>query len=230
MRIRIFLVVLFISIILGACSKENTTTKQEDKKKDIDTEETTERKEVSSESNDSEQVQKSEEPSGMEVYRPKVGIVKTFVVEEDNSQTYTEEYVYENEEYIQKVTRIGQAITVQVYRWTEKEISLVFEDREPVDPYKNYLTDLKVNNPIDIYYKDGESSWELVDTDQTVSVPSGKYTGVILFKKVTNEVEGADTIYKNYFAPGLGLIIEEFELTGEQGYSAKSVLKLVETK
>lgn len=197
-----------VSLLIGACSKE-TETKQV---QDVETEETqvTEKEKTSEKET---QGAKTSEPSGLAIFKPEVGMVKTFIVEGEN-QTYTEEYVHESEEYIQKVTKIGEAATVQVYKWTEKEISLVFEDRTPDDPYKNYISELNNPGSIENYSEEETSDWELIETNKTIEVPSGEYTNVIVFKKVTNEVEDAETIYVNYFAPGIGLIKEEFELTG----------------
>jgi hypothetical protein len=222
---RFLLGILTVFLLLGACSKE-TETKQVEKKKDVESEKIQVTEEQSKSENDTEEI-KTTEPSGLEVFKPKVGMLKTFIVEGD-TQTYTEEFVHESEEYIQKVTKIGEAVTVQVYKWTEKEISLVFEDRTPDDPYKNYISELSNPNSIEIYSAEGASDWEIIETNKTIEVPSGEYTNVTVFKKVTNEVEEADTIYVNYFAPGIGLIKEEFELTGDQGYSATAVLQSVE--
>ncbi|MEK3992198.1 hypothetical protein [Robertmurraya sp. FSL R5-0851] len=224
MRMRFFLGILMVSLLIGACSKE-TETKQV---QDVETEETqvTEKEKTSEKET---QGAKTSEPSGLAIFKPEVGMVKTFIVEGEN-QTYTEEYVHESEEYIQKVTKIGEAATVQVYKWTEKEISLVFEDRTPDDPYKNYISELNNPGSIENYSEEETSDWELIETNKTIEVPSGEYTNVIVFKKVTNEVEDAETIYVNYFAPGIGLIKEEFELTGDQGYSAAAVLQSVEIK
>lgn len=227
MRIRILLVSLFILMILSACSKE-TETNQIENKEVVNTEETKDNDEQVTDENASEEV-KISEPSGLEIYKPKVGMLKTFIVEGE-TQTYTEEYVHESEEYIQKVTKIGEAATVQVYRWTEQEIALVFEDRTPVDAYQNYINELNNPNSIEIYSIEKASNWEVIDTNKIVEVPSGEYSNVIVFQKVTNEVEGADTIYVNSFAPGIGLIKEQFELTGEQGYTATAELQSVEIK
>lgn len=224
MRIRLLLVSLFALMLLNACSKE-TETKQVEKNKDVDTEETQSIEKQTTSDSELEET-KTSEPAGLEVYKPKVGMLKTFIVEGE-PQTYTEEYVHESEGYIQKVTIIGEAATVQVYKWNEQEISLVFEDRTPVDPNKNYISELNNPSSIETYSAEDTSDWELIETEKTVKVPSGEYTNVFVFKKVTNEVEGADTIYVNYFAPGIGLIKEEFELTGDQGYSATAVLQSV---
>lgn len=224
---RLLILSLFVLLLLVACSKE-TETKEVDKKKDIETEETQDIKKQTNSDQDIEETVTSE-PVGFEVYKPKVGMLKTFIVEGE-TQTYTEEYVHESGDFIQKVTRIGESATVQVYKWTELEIALVFEDRTPVDPSKNYISELNNPSTIETYSAEDTSNWELTDTEKTVKVPSGEYTNVTVFKKVTNEVEGADTIYVNYFAPGIGLIKEEFELTGDQGYSASAVLQSLETK
>jgi hypothetical protein len=221
-RIRLIFVTILAVLLLSACSESKETIKVKEK-----SESTEEKTESATEEAKNGVEEKVTEPTGMNLYKPKVGVLKTFTVD-GGSQTYSEEFVYETDKYIQKVTTIGQSVTVQVYKWTSEEISLVLEDREPVDPYANYLTTLNNPEAIDTYYFEGESDWELVESNKTVNVPSGEYTNVLVFKKITNEVEGADTIYVNYFAPELGLIIEEFELTGDQGYTAKSVLTSVE--
>jgi hypothetical protein len=57
---------------------------------------------------------------------------------------------------------------------------------------------------------------------------SGTYEKVYLLEKITDEVQGADTIYTRYYAPGIGLVKETLEVTGENGYTGQMELASVE--
>jgi hypothetical protein len=73
-----------------------------------------------------------------------------------------------------------------------------------------------------------EADWKVINQNESVQTPYQTFTNVYVIQKITNEVEGAETIYTNYIAPGIGLIKETFEVTGDQGYSAESMLQKIE--
>lgn len=170
---------------------------------------------------------KEETDEGFLVYRPEVGAKKTFT--EDGETLFSEEVIAANDEFVQIAIDLGGNKTVQIYRWTKEEISLVLEEREELDPYQNQLDSFTPMDDPDVFISsNGNTDWELLETGVEVEVPYGKVKDVYVFQKVTDEVEGADTIYTKYFAPSLGLVKDSFELTGEGGYKGESSLETVE--
>ncbi|WP_158318861.1 hypothetical protein [Robertmurraya kyonggiensis] len=221
-QIMIALVLILSIIVVGCTNKEEEKVNKEEKEvstvNEVTEEETKE---------DAPKKETTLDEDSMKRYRPEVGVKKTFI-EAGDFAGLQEEFPYGNEDYIQRVVRIGESVAVQVYKWTENEISLVLEEKDLEDPNKNYLSDLSEEVQDTLYAENGGANWEIVSENETVEVPYGKFTNVYVLRKVTDEVEGADTIYTYYIAPEVGLIKETFELTGEQGYSAESVLQTVE--
>ncbi|MCQ6278658.1 hypothetical protein [Bacillus sp. EB600] len=173
---------------------------------------------------------KNQGNEGFKMYRPKVGVKKVFVGA-DNKEAFTEEFVQENENYIQSIVRIGQSTSVVIYKWTSDEVSIVSVVQSPSNPSKNYLNGLKENKNPEIMISSKTPSnaiWKVIKKDETVQTPYKSFNNVYVIQKITNEVEGADTIYTYYIAPGIGIVKELYKVTGDQGYTEESVLKQVE--
>jgi hypothetical protein len=165
---------------------------------------------------------------GFYEYRPKVGMKKIFT--ENGQMLFTEEIIAANEDYIQVAISIGGEYTTQIYKWNENEITLVFEETKVKDPKKNILGEFKEDTDVrnSLLNSDGSADWKLISKNMKVNVPFGNFSNVYVIQKITNEVVGEKTIYTRYYAPGYGLIKEEFEVTGEQGYTGASSLSKVE--
>jgi hypothetical protein len=159
--------------------------------------------------------------------RPKVGMKKAFT--DNNSDiVMTEEIVAINDEYIQIVLSIGSSNTTQIYKWTNEEITLVFEKMNLENPRENLLEKFEPNKNEVILSETKQANWELLEKDATVTVPNGTFKNVYIVRKITDEVVDEDTIYTRYYAPEIGLIKETFELTGKDGYKGESNLSKVE--
>ncbi|MEH7381375.1 hypothetical protein V7138_13010 [Bacillus sp. JJ1533] len=220
---RIMMYTLLLLVVLVGCSANNQVKDQEEPTKKNQTEQT----EATAPEQEETTKEEPEEVAGYTLYRPEVGTSRTFT--NNGEEIFTQEIVAENDEYVQLTIAIGGTISTQVYKWTADEISLVFEEREPSNPSESILDSFTPNEEIDVFVQsEGNSDWELIDEAASLKVPYGEFKDVLVIQKVTDEVEGADTIYTRYFAPSVGMIKESFEVTGEQGYEDEANLETVQ--
>ena len=157
-------------------------------------------------------------------YRPKAGATKLFY--DQVTLIFTEKIIAVNDQYVQRVIELGNAVTVQVLKWTEDEITIVYESFESANPTENILDTFTPSEKIQpIVNAKGNNDIKVLDTKASIEIPHGMYNQVLVVKKATHEVENAETFLTYYFAPGVGIIKESYELTGEQGYQTGSELQ-----
>ncbi|WP_223701276.1 hypothetical protein [Sutcliffiella deserti] len=200
--------------------------KETESKADSKAEDETEKE---SETESTEESTDSDETLGLKAYLPGVGVEKKFT--DGVEILVTEKIVAANSEYVQFVTYIGGNASFQIYKWTANEIVLVYEEVSVEDPTLNILDSfIPIENPEVILstIKENLTTWTIVERDSIVEVAYGTFENVYVVQKTTDEVEGADTIYTRYYAPGYGLVKEIFEVTGEDGYSGETELASVE--
>jgi hypothetical protein len=221
--------VVFPFIILAGCNNDkpmNTEEEPVDQVEDVsEVEENTETDLSSKSADKDEEVVKD---SGLKNYRPEIGIKKVFYSGE--VALFTEEIVAADETHVQRVITLGSNKTVQILKWVENEITIVYENIELDDPYVDLISSYEPNIEPEILISldGGSADWELVQSDSVEETPYGKFEDVYIISRVTNEVEGEDTVYTHYFAPGMGLIKEVVEVTGDNGYKEESVIQIVE--
>ncbi|MBM7618394.1 hypothetical protein JOC95_000236 [Bacillus tianshenii] len=171
----------------------------------------------------------STEVSGLEVYLPKIGMEKKFT--DGVEILVSEKVVAQKGEFIQMATTIGGNTSFQVYKWTDDEITLVFEEESVDNPAQNILDSFTpMDNPqVIITLQDAViGDWEIIEIGSEVEVAYGTFENVYVVQKITDEIEGADTIYTRYYAPGVGLVKESLEVTGENGYKGETELATIE--
>ncbi|PAE44483.1 hypothetical protein [Bacillus sp. 7884-1] len=225
---RLFITLLLLVGSISGCSLFNKESKNNSEEKIV--EPINQDKEENKVKENEPVINEEKDEEGLKAYRPKTGIKKIFI-DHENVPSLTEEVVFENGDYVQSIITIGQSASVVIYKWTENEISIVETIKNPDDPYKNYLEGIKEETKQEVMISKAdalEADWKLINQNETVQTPYQTFTNVYVIQKITNEVEGAETIYTNYIAPGIGLIKETFEVTGEQGYSAESLLQKIE--
>jgi hypothetical protein len=234
------LVGLLLLIGLIGCSNEQEESLQNidhggnQVTKDSEEETTNEVTTPESESKTEDENEESDDVMTLLDYRPEVGTIKKFFNQE--TLILTEHIIAENDEYLQRVIYLGDSPTVQVLRWTEEEVTIVHEDSDIEDPTLNILNDFEsiehshteTNNNEGQTLIGEKADWTLIQSDAEVKTPVGTYKDVYIIQKVTQEIEGADTIYTYYFAPNIGLIKETFEVTGDQGYKEETILSKIE--
>jgi hypothetical protein len=225
---RLFITLLLLVGSISGCSLFNKESKNNSEEKVV--EPISQDKEENKVKENEPVINEEKDEEGLKAYRPKTGIKKIFI-DHENVPSLTEEVVFENGDYVQSIITIGQSASVVIYKWTENEISIVETIKNPDDPDKNYLEGINEETKQEVMISKTDSleaNWKVISQNETVRTPYQSFTNVYVIQKITSEVEGADTIYTNYIAPGVGLIKETFEVTGEQGYSAESLLQKIE--
>ncbi len=241
------IVLTCLLLLISACSKTeekeivtnnetNSETQEESTSENTDPadtkeeegEETTEEEEKPEEDSSTDETEEIETPSdpGLKVYQPSIGWEKKFTDGEDI--VVTEKVIAANDEYVQFAMMVGGNQSIQIYKWTPTEVTLVYEEVSVEDASVNLLDSFTPNGNPEVLLAEGSAQWELVESGVKLDVAYGSFEDVYVIKKVTDEVEDADTIYTRYYAPGYGLVKETYEVTGEYGYSGKSELEIVE--
>lgn len=240
----LLIVLTCLLLVVSACSKteekevatnkDNETETQKSISEDTDSadinkedekEEPTEEKET--EDSEDKTAPENSDP-GLKIYQPEWGAEKKFTDGEDI--VLTEKVVAVNDDYVQLSIKLGGNQSIQIFKWTENEVALVYEEVSVEDSSTNLLDSFTQNtNPEILLSTSGATAdWEVLETGVKVDVEYGSFNDVYVLQKVTDEVENADTIYTRYYAPSYGLIKETFEVTGENGYSGQTELSTVE--
>lgn len=176
-----------------------------------------------SDSSDEKSQKEESEVAGFKQYRPDVGSTKTFM--ENGSEAYREEVIAENDQYVQLLITLGANKTVEIYKWTEDEISLVFQEFNPPNADENMLDLTFADDVTDVIVKiDGQADWEMINTLEELDVNGTVYSNVLVVKKEVEEIEGEISTYFRYYAPGKGLIKETVEVSGEDNYTSEVYL------
>ncbi|MCA1060797.1 hypothetical protein LCL96_17930 [Rossellomorea aquimaris] len=183
-----------------------------------------------SEKQDENEPSDNEENSALTGLKPSKKVEKTF--NQNDEFTLTETIVDMNETYVQRVLTLGDMVTLQVLKWNKEQMQVVYEESNPSEPDKSILdnfTPNKEEQPLVDLSKRGEGDspvWEIISDNKTVEVPYATYNNVFEVRSTVKEGNGS-SIHTIYYAPGIGMIKEIFEETGDDGYIAESVLEKV---
>ncbi|UOQ45698.1 hypothetical protein MUN89_07140 [Halobacillus salinarum] len=168
---------------------------------------------------------------GFNQYRPKQGMTKTFIQDEEYELIH--EIVAANDTHIQRVVKFGDIVTLQILKWTSEGASIVYQEQNPedtssqLDSYETYeppmtLVDLNEKG------KGNGEKWQIVKANAKVKVPYGTFDDVYVVQQtLTGEGSGNKTVITNYYAKDLGLIKETREVKGDNGYTSLSELERV---
>jgi len=231
-KILVFLFTCFIAVSLTGCKEEQVNHKAKNVKstsKSAEQVDSGEKQEKQDKKETAAKDQEMEQGINFLEYRPEVGSKKSFT--ENGELVFTEEIIAANDEYVQTLMQLGDNQTTQIYRWTKNEITLLYEENNSENAHKDILnTFVPIEQFETIVNNDSSKSttWKLLADNQKETVPAGEFNHVLIIQKTTNEVVNEETTYTRYYAPKQGLIKEEFRLSGENGYSAKSELEKIE--
>ncbi|TYS85260.1 hypothetical protein [Rossellomorea aquimaris] len=162
--------------------------------------------------------------------KPEKNMVKTF---ENKDFSLTETVVDHNDTHVQRVFKVGEMVTLQVLKWDQDVIQVVYEESNPKNVKEsildNFTADKEAKPLADIKHKGkGDTTrWEIISEDETVEVPYDTYENVVAVRSTVKNGD-VNTINTMYYAPGIGMIKEVYEETGKNGYKIESVLKKVE--
>jgi DNA mismatch repair ATPase MutL len=198
--------------------------KSEESKDIVNSGENTEKPKESPENTDKKMESEQSTAGPFLEYRPETGAKKQF--KEDGVVLLTENVVAANEEFVQIALTLGDSTTTQIFKWTGSEITLVYEDRDLQDHSVSLLDSFEPNMNEKLL-GDG-ADWKLLEKSAAVETDYGKQKNVFVIQKISKEVVDEETIFTRYYAPKLGLVKEDFELTGENGYKGESSLSSVE--
>jgi hypothetical protein len=193
-------------------------------------EESTEEPAAEEDQDSSSEKEKEEVNLLLQQLKPEKNMIKTF---ENKDFSLTETIVDHNDTHVQRVFKVGEMVTLQILKWDQDAIQVVYEESSPKDPKESKLSNFKPNKEMqpmaDISRKGkGETpQWEIISENETLEVPFDTYKNVVVVRN-TVKAGNKDTINTIYYAPGIGMIKEVYEDTGKNGKKIESVLKKVE--
>ncbi|MFC7785989.1 hypothetical protein ACFQWC_15955 [Rossellomorea sp. GCM10028870] len=193
-------------------------------------EEVTSEEDTSEENNETTEKEKEEVNLLLQQLKPEKNMVKTF---ENKDFSLTETVVDHNETHVQRVFKVGEMVTLQILKWDQDAIQVVYEESNPKNVKESILDSFspdKEAKPLaDIKHKGkGDTTrWEIISEDETVEVPYDTYENVVAVRSTVKNGK-VNTINTMYYAPGIGMIKEVYEETGDNGYKIESVLTKVE--
>ncbi|MGF3105064.1 hypothetical protein [Rossellomorea sp. DUT-2] len=221
-------------------SKEDTSQTEESDNSTVQEEVEVEETQESSEDSSSEEEVASEEDNEtaekeevnllLQQLKPDKNVVKTF---ENKDFSLTETVVDHNETHVQRVFKVGEMVTLQILKWDQDAIQVVYEESNPKNVKESILdnfTPEKESLPLADIKRKGKGDttrWEIISEDETVEVPYDTYENVVAVRSTVKNGD-VNTINTMYYAPGIGMIKEVYEETGDNGYKIESVLKKVE--
>ncbi|PFG04429.1 hypothetical protein [Bacillus sp. es.034] len=162
--------------------------------------------------------------------KPEKNMIKTF---ENKDFSLTETIVDHNDTHVQRVFKVGEMVTLQILKWNQDAIQVVYEESSPKDPKESKLSNFKPNKemqPMADISRKGKGDtpqWEIISENETLEVPYDTFEHVVVVRN-TVKAGNKNTINTLYYAPGIGMIKEVYEETGENGKKIESVLKKVE--
>ncbi|MFC0525292.1 hypothetical protein ACFFGV_17050 [Pontibacillus salicampi] len=187
-------------------------------------------------SSDNDSKQNEEESNdlskGLNTYRPEEGMTKTFI--QDDQYEITFNIVATNNTHLQRVIRFGDIETLEILKWVENDVSVVYKEENPENT-KDQLDSFETFEPpetiIDLKQK-GEGKkdeWQITKENATVELPYKKLDNVIVVQKTqTSSSSNKKSILTRYYAEGLGMVKETRETDGSNGF--KSVAELQSVK
>ncbi|TKD70969.1 hypothetical protein [Pseudalkalibacillus hwajinpoensis] len=158
-------------------------------------------------------------------YRPETGDSKVFT---SNGQTlFTEEIIDQNNQYVQRMITLGSMETMQVLKWSDEDVTVVYEDENPGGDRESILAEFESVEEVDklVEQPSSQSSDLEISKVDSLEVPYGSFEDILMVSDVAGE-EGV--IITTYYAKSVGLIKQVYETTGEN--SQKEIAELSSIK
>jgi hypothetical protein len=167
-------------------------------------------------------------------YFPNKPIEKQFKGIGNEFAQYTETFYEKDGDYYPAIVDNGGTRVLRIYRVTDKEITLVYEQPEFYEESIPSIASLKsafqnkplLTLPLEIGRTIGD--WKIVSLSDTVIVPFGTFSDVIVLEK-TNE-DGS--INRQYWVKEYGKVKDEYSQKDENGnlFEVKSELDTIKQK
>lgn len=144
-------------------------------------------------------------------YRPETGDTKVFT--SNNETLFTEKIIDQNDQYVQRVITLGSMKTMQIVKWSDENVTVVYEDESPDEKTASVLGEFEAVEEVAtlVEQPSGGSDLEISKVD-SLQVPFGSFENVLKVRKAAEE-EGI--IITTYYAESVGLIKQIHETTGE---------------
>ena len=158
-------------------------------------------------------------------YRPNTGDTKVFT--SNNETLFTEKIIDQNDQYVQRMITLGSMKTMQIVKWSDENVTVVYEDQSPSDNTAGVLGEFEAVEEVDTLVEQPSiegSDLEISKVD-SLKVPFGSFENVLKVRKAAGE-EGM--IITTYYAESVGLIKQIHETTGEN--SQKEIAELSSIK
>lgn len=162
---------------------------------------------------------------------PKNPVEKYFIGIGNEFAQYTETIYAKDRIYYPATIDNGGTRVLRIYKVTENVISIVYEQPEFYDEKIPPLSTLEQSFqdkpllalPLEKGKKIGE--WEIVNLSETVTVPFGKFTNVIVLEKTNQD----GSINRQYWAKNYGKVKDEYFFENENGdrYEVNSELQSI---
>jgi hypothetical protein len=152
-------------------------------------------------------------------YFPNKPIEKQFQGIGNEFAQYTETF-YENvDDYYPAIVDNGGTRVLRIYRVTDKEISIVYEQPEFYDEAIPSLSSLEaefqdkplLTIPLEVGRTIGD--WKLVSNSETVTVPFGTFSDVIVLEKMNDD----GSFNRQYWVEEYGKVKDEYSQKDENG-------------
>ncbi|MBN8210721.1 hypothetical protein JI666_18345 [Bacillus sp. NTK071] len=158
-------------------------------------------------------------------YRPKTGDTKVFT--SNNETIFTETIINQNDEYVQRMITLGSMKTMQILKWSDENVTVVYEDENSGGDIESVLGEFEAVEEIATLVEQPTSEnadLEITKVD-SVEVPYGSFEDVLKVRKAAGE-DGV--MITTYYAQSVGLIKQVYETTGEN--SQKEIAELSSIK
>lgn len=152
-------------------------------------------------------------------YFPDKPIVKGYLGTGNEYAQYTETFYQKEGEYIPSIIDNGGTRVLRIYKVTEDEISIVYEQSEFYNETIPSISALEpafqskpiLTSPLELGGMNGE--WKIVDINHTLKVPYKEFNHVLVIEKTNTD----GSVNRQYWVKQLGKIKDEFIIEEENG-------------
>lgn len=167
----------------------------------------------------------------MDEYFPQQNKTYVFHGEGNEYAGFTEVFYQKTDSYLPSIVANGGTRILRIYELTGRGIYLVYEKPEFYDESIPSLAELKKHfHPVPLIIKPLKAGktfngWKITHTNAEIELPIGKVNNVIIIEQEDNENH---TFVRRYWAPGMGLVKQEF-VSAEENTEEISVTSELET-
>jgi hypothetical protein len=164
-------------------------------------------------------------------YFPTTPLIKSYLGIGNEYAQYTETFFEKQGELIPSIIENGGTRVLRIYKVTENEIAIVYEQSEFYDVTIPSLSSLEdtfqtkpiLSNPLEVGNSNRE--WRIVSVNSTLTVPYQEFKDVLVIEK--NNQDGS--INRQYWVKDLGKIKDEYVIQEEnqEPYKVTSELQTV---